>query len=68
MGSTPTSAPRYARLQIARVAKARGMSIAELDAVVAAHTSGRTLGFLGEPTVNVLELNLDLDRRYPYRA
>jgi K+-transporting ATPase ATPase C chain len=44
------------------------MSIAELDAVVAAHTSGRILGFLGEPTVNVLALNLDLDNRYPYRA
>jgi K+-transporting ATPase ATPase C chain len=43
------------------------MSIAELGAVVDAHTSGQTLGFLGEPTVNVLALNLDLDRRYPYR-
>jgi K+-transporting ATPase ATPase C chain len=63
--STPTSAPRA--LQLARVAKARGMSIAALDAVVDAPTSGRFLVFLGEPTVNVLALNLDLHRRYPYR-
>jgi K+-transporting ATPase ATPase C chain len=67
-GLDPHISPPYAQLQLARVAKARGMSIAELDAVVAAHTSGRTLGFLGEPTVNVLALNLDLDNRYPYRA
>ena len=67
-GLDPHITPAYAQLQLSRVAKARGMSIAELDAVVAAHTSGRTLGFLGEATVNVLALNLDLDNRYPYRA
>jgi len=67
-GLDPNISPAYVQLQLARVAKARGMSIAELDAVVAAHTSGRILGFLGEPTVNVLALNLDLDNRYPYRA
>jgi len=67
-GLDPHISPAYAQLQLARVAKARGMRIAELDAVLAAHTSGRTLGFLGEPTVNVLALNLDLDNRYPYRA
>jgi K+-transporting ATPase ATPase C chain len=67
-GLDPNISPAYAQLQLARVAKARGMSIADLDAVVAAHTSGRTLGFLGEPTVNVLALNLDIDNRYPYRA
>jgi K+-transporting ATPase ATPase C chain len=67
-GLDPNISPAYAQLQLARVAKARGMSIADLDAVVAAHTGGRTLGFLGEPTVNVLALNLDIDNRYPYRA
>jgi potassium-transporting ATPase KdpC subunit len=67
-GLDPHISPGYARLQVARVAKARGMSIAELDAVVDAHTRGRFLVFLGEPTVNVVTLNLDLDSRYPYRA
>jgi potassium-transporting ATPase KdpC subunit len=67
-GLDPDISSAYARLQIPRVAKARGMTVAELRAVVAAHASGRTLGFLGEPTVNVLALNLDLDNRHPYRA
>jgi K+-transporting ATPase ATPase C chain len=67
-GLDPHISPAYARLQVARVAKARGTSIAELAAVVEAHTGGRFLGFLGEPTVNVVTLNRDLDSRYPYRA
>ena len=67
-GLDPDISPAYAQLQLARVAKARGITIAQLEAVVAAHAGGRTLGFLGEPTVDVLALNLDLDNRYPYRA
>ena len=67
-GLDPHISPAFAQLQMARVAKARSINVDELRMVVDAHTNGRTLGFLGEPTVNVVELNLDLDSRYPYRA
>jgi hypothetical protein len=56
-----------AQPQMARVAKARGISVAALRPIVNAHICGRTLGFLGAPTVNVLALNLDLDSSYPCR-
>lgn len=67
-GLDPHISPRYAEIQIARVAAARHTTVEQIDEVVGAHTDGRTLGFLGEPRVNVLELNLDLDRRYPVRG
>jgi potassium-transporting ATPase KdpC subunit len=64
-GLDPHISPANARAQAARVAKARGASVDQVLEVIARHTEGRTLGILGEPRVNVLELNLDLDRRLP---
>ncbi len=64
-GLDPNISPAYADIQVARVAKARHVSPDQIRAVLAHYRSGRTLGFLGEPTVNVLELNLQLDHQYP---
>jgi potassium-transporting ATPase KdpC subunit len=64
-GLDPDISEAGAEFQVPRVARERHMSQAELRAIVARHTKGRQLGFLGEPRVNVLELNLDLDASHP---
>jgi len=60
-GLDPEISPAAADFQIPRIAKVRGISVDSLKAIVSRHTQARTFGIFGEPRVNVLELNLDLD-------
>lgn len=67
-GLDPHISPRYAEIQIPRIAETRNITPDRVRALIESHTTGRALGFLGEPAVNVVELNLDLDRKYPLRG
>jgi K+-transporting ATPase ATPase C chain len=64
-GLDPEISPAAAEFQVSRVARERGMSQTDVRALVAKHTLARQFGFLGEPRVRVLELNLDLDAARP---
>ena len=59
-GLDPNISPDYADLQVHRIAEKNGLSVAQVQKLVKDHTDGRTLGFMGEPRVNVLELNIAL--------
>lgn len=66
-GLDPDVSPANAASQAPRIAAVRGVAVSRIEAVIAAHSQGRALGVLGQPRVNVLEVNLDLDARYPVR-
>jgi K+-transporting ATPase ATPase C chain len=64
-GLDPDISPAYAAVQARRIAAVRGLPLSEVRTLIARNTTGRVIGFLGEPVVNVLELNLALDKASP---
>ena len=66
-GLDPDISPASAEVQAARIAKARGVPVEQVRNLIASHTQGRDLGFMGDPRVNVLEINLALDQAAPPR-
>jgi len=66
-GLDPEISPAAAEFQVPRVARVRAMKEEDVRTLIQKHTKGRDMGFLGEPRVNVLELNLDLDSVHPLR-
>ncbi|HEV2234035.1 MAG TPA: potassium-transporting ATPase subunit KdpC [Terriglobia bacterium] len=64
-GLDPDLSPAAVEAQAARIARARGVALKKVNELIAGHIQERQLGFLGEPRVNVLELNLALDREFP---
>lgn len=67
-GLDPHISPAYARLQAPRIARARAVPEADVRQAIKDNQSGRVLGFLGAPRVNVLQLNIELDEKYPFRG
>ncbi|MGA8548592.1 MAG: potassium-transporting ATPase subunit C [Mycobacterium sp.] len=67
-GLDPDISPAYADIQVDRVARARGISADQVHDAVSHNQHGRLLGFIGEPVVNVVQLDLELDRKYPVKA
>jgi K+-transporting ATPase ATPase C chain len=67
-GLDPHISPAYAQLQAPRIAKARGVPESSVLQAIKDNDDGRVLGFMGEPRVNVLTLNIELDKKYPFRG
>jgi potassium-transporting ATPase KdpC subunit len=67
-GLDPHISPAYARLQAPRIARARGVPVGQVLRVIDDNEDGRVLGFIGEPRVDVLTLNIGLDKKYPFHG